>query len=91
MKVTVLSNQSLLDLSIQVYGSSEGVFMLAQENGLSVTDTLVPGQELLYSPDKAIDKRIVRYYRDNSIISATASNMDLDSRVFDNSFDLTFN
>lgn len=91
MKVIALSNQSLLDLSIQVYGSPEGVFTLARENGLSVTDALIPGQELQYSPDKVIDKRIVQYYRDNGISPATASDIDVDNRVFDDSFDLTFN
>ena len=38
MKVTVMQGQSLVDIAMQVYGSAEGVFILAKENGLSVTD-----------------------------------------------------
>ena len=49
MKVVALDGQSLVDISIQVYGSAEGVFILARENGLEVTDVLKPGQVLEYS------------------------------------------
>lgn len=90
MKVTVLSNQSLADLAIQVYGSVEGVFLLAQENGLEVTDTLKAGQQLKVSPGNIIDKRIVQYYSSKKICPATASSGMMESRIFDETFDLTF-
>ena len=48
MKVTVMQGQSLVDIAMQVYGSAEGVFTLAKENGLSVTDEVSPGQVLTY-------------------------------------------
>ena len=44
MEVTVLSGQTLADIAIQVYGSAEGVFILAVENGLDITTDLEPGQ-----------------------------------------------
>ena len=46
MKVTVLQNQTLSDIALQVYGSLEGVFTLAADNDLSVTDELKAGQVL---------------------------------------------
>lgn len=88
MKIKVLSGQSLTDIAIQVYGNAQGVFMLAQENGLSVTDELEPGQILSYSSDRVIDKGIVHYYAVKGVFPATV--VVVDSGVFDESFDLTF-
>ena len=62
MKVVVLDGQSLVDISIQVYGSAEGVFNLAHENGLEVTDILKPGQVLEYSTGNVIAKNIAQYF-----------------------------
>lgn len=91
MKVTVLSNQSLTDIALQVYGSVEGVFMLASENGLNVTDKIKVGQTLEYDVENIINKRIVQYYAENDIHPATAFEGDLDYRIFDETYDLTFN
>lgn len=88
MKVKVLSGQSLTDIAIQIYGNVEGVFMLAQENGLSVTDELEPGQMLSYSPDKIINKKVVCHYAVNGIFPTTLFTGDW--RIFDSSFDFTF-
>lgn len=91
MKVTVLSNQTLTDIAIQVYGSAEGVFLLAQENGISVTDELTPGQLLVYSAHLPIDKKIVQYYTVGGICPATSAGELLGEGIFDETFDLTFN
>lgn len=90
MKIIVLPGQSLMDVSIQVYGSPQGVFTLANENGMEVTDELKPGQALEYSLENVIDKQIVQHYDENKIHPATAFNTDLNERIFDESFDLTF-
>lgn len=89
MKVTVLSNQTLTDIAIQVYGNAQGVMVLALENGLSVTDELMPGQVLVCSADRVMDKGIVRYYGVNGIRPATVYAGD-SAGVFDRSFDSTF-
>lgn len=91
MKVEVLEGQSLIDIALQVYGSIEGVFTLAMENGLSVTDSLQSGQSLDYSPENIIDKRVTQQYKVQNIRPATAFTSDLDRRIFDDSFDTTFN
>lgn len=91
MKVTVLQNQTLSDIALQVYGSLEGVFVLATDNDLSVTDELKAGQVLGYQAEKVINKQIVQYYSDNNIHPATAFPCDVDNRIFDNTFNLTFN
>lgn len=91
MKVAVLQNQTLSDIALQVYGSVEGVFVLATDNNLSVTTELKAGQMLEYQADKVINKQIVQYYSDNNIHPATAFLYDIDNRIFDNTFNLTFN
>lgn len=57
MKVVVLDGQSLVDISIQVYGSAEGRFHTRNENGLEVTDVLKPGQVLEYSTGNDVAKK----------------------------------
>lgn len=89
MKVTVETGQSLTDIAIQVYGSAEGAFILAKENGLSVTSQLKAGDVLSYSSDKVIDKRVVDYYAKNGIKPVTGFGSF--ERKFDETFDLTFN
>lgn len=91
MKITVLTGQTIIDVAIQVYGSMEGVFALAQENGLSVTENLIPGQTLTYSTENVVDKNIVSRYTAYGIRPATASVELRNNKIFDYTFDYTFN
>ena len=45
--ITVLSNQSLLDIAIQEDGNVLAAFEWALANGISITEELVPGQKLI--------------------------------------------
>jgi len=79
----VLQGQSLFDIATIHLGSSLGAYDLAALNGLSVTDKLTPGQELLLPP--VINKSIVDYYANNGIQpAATEYNEEIDNveRVF---------
>ena len=77
-----LSGQTLFDIAIQSCGSAEAAFELAVLNGMSVTDDLVPGQELIM-PD-VVNNSISSYYDNKSLTPATASNEQITevSRVF---------
>lgn len=66
------NNQSLLDISIQEYGTDENVLELAIENDLSITTSLFAGQ-VLRVPGEPIYSSIVTYYRNKRIKPATAS------------------
>ena len=46
-KLFVLYHQNLFDISIQEFGNIEALFDIAMVNGLSITDDLVAGQELI--------------------------------------------
>lgn len=93
MEVIALNNQSLFDIALQVYGDATGAFMLAKENGLSITADLTPGQVLQYDPTNVINKQVVDYYRVNNIKPATAITEEPtpeDRGIFDYTFDETF-
>lgn len=87
MRYLVLAGQSLADVALRVYGSADGAIVLAEENGLEVTDVLEPGQVLEYQPEKVMNKGIVQYYAAQDVRPATA----MKGRVFDETFDLSFN
>lgn len=70
--VTVLHNQSLFDISIQVYGSISYVFDLALANGLSITSDLEPGQQIEVPKIEVENTSIRDYYAANGIKPATA-------------------
>lgn len=90
MKVVALDGQSLVDISIQVYGSAEGVFILARENGMEVTDVLKPGQVLEYSTGNVIAKSIAQYFTTKKIHPATGVSFNPEESVWEDMFDLTF-
>lgn len=59
MKIAVKNRQCLADIALQVCGSVEAVFALAERNGLSITDDLAVGLILTYEPTDIVDKRTV--------------------------------
>ena len=74
MTITVLHNQSLLDLALQHTGTIESIFELAEANEKSVTDDMVAGASLNVPPlsEGARNKDILAYYTAKSIQPATA-------------------
>ena len=65
----VLQGQTLFDIAIQECGNAEAAIALAMSNGLSLTDELVPGIELILSD--MIDQDIATYFKDKNIKPAT--------------------
>lgn len=72
-QVTVLHNQSLLDIAVQEYGNAKAVFELALANGIAVTDRLEAGQFLTLPIDAPADRDIVRYYQGRKLRPATGT------------------
>lgn len=71
MTTTILHHQSLLDLAIQHTGSVENAFILALQNGKSLTDNLVAGEQLSLKNTKN-NKDILNYYQSKKLQPATA-------------------
>lgn len=80
MTAIVLHNQSLLDIAIQHTGSVSNVFLIAQANGLAVSDELVAGSELTI-PDVENNNDILNYYSSRAIQPATAITTIIDDNT----------
>lgn len=71
MNIVVLHHQSFLDLAIQHTGSVENAFVLALQNGKSLTDDLMAGEQLsLENPKNNTD--ILSYYQSKKLQPATS-------------------
>ena len=70
MTTIILHNQSFLDLAIQHTGSVENAFILALQNGKSLTDDLVAGEQLTLENTKN-NKDILSYYQSKKLQPAT--------------------
>lgn len=80
MNIIVLHHQSLLDLAVQHTGSVENAFVLALQNGKSLTDDLVAGEQLsLENPKNSKD--ILSYYQSKKLQPATGVSHTGDSSL----------
>ena len=68
--VIVLHNQSLFDISIRYTGTIENAFKIAVANGLSLTDELEPGAQLII-PEVEMNNDVVNYFAGKGIQPAT--------------------
>lgn len=84
--ITVLSNQSLLDIAIQEDGNVLAAFEWALANGISITEELVPGQKLIVPNSVNRDNDIAQYFKSKTQNIATSYPVQL----LDNSLDYTF-
>ena len=82
MEITVLHNQSLLDLALQHTGTIESVFELAEANALNITDDVVAGKTLVLPAEALINKDILAYYTAKNLQPATAFTKE-DEQVFE--------
>ena len=69
--VTVLHNQSLFDIAIRYTGTIENAFKIAVANGLSLTDNLEPGAQLIIPADVEMNNDVVSYFESKGIQPAT--------------------
>ena len=70
--ITILHNQSLLDLAVQHTGAVESVFAIAVANGLSLTDDLPAGTEIKLPDSVNKDNDVLNYYTARRLQPATA-------------------
>lgn len=71
MEVTVKDRQSLFDISVQCLGGIEGVFSLAERNGLGITDRLSDGQVLTWEVADTVNAKVQQEYTLRGIVPAT--------------------
>ena len=68
-----MHNQSLMDISIQEYGTLEAMFDMAVTNGISITDELTVGSQIDVPESTSVQKEVLAYYQKNNIHPATGS------------------
>lgn len=70
--VTSQENQSVFDLSIQIYGSIEAAFDLMDDNTAFIADLTTPIQpgSILLSNREAKDAEMAMYYASSSLLPA---------------------
>lgn len=81
----VSDRQSTFDIAAQTAGSIEAAFSIALKNGISITDQLVPGQELILTD--VVNKDFAIYYDEKNISPATAPTT---SQIFGTQFSNEF-
>lgn len=69
--ITVLSGQSLFDISIQYTGDVMNAFAIALENGKSVTDNLLVGESLVIPEGIKTATKELKYLSSLEIFPAT--------------------
>lgn len=75
MKKKILNGQSLWDIALKSMGGIEGVFGLAEQEDLSLTEELSPGREIGF-PQHAVNREIREYYAANRIDPATGISIE---------------
>lgn len=71
MQITVKDRQSLADIAVQYLGGVEGIFALAERNGISITARLADGQTLDWELADTVDAQVQKTYAAQGIEPAT--------------------
>lgn len=72
--ITVLERQSVWDLAVQEYGSSEGVYQLILDNPeLNFEVTPTPGTKIKIDDTKILNKDTVNYFKEKGVKPANDS------------------
>lgn len=83
--ITILDGQSLFDLSLQECGGVEAVVAFAIVNGLSVTDVLTAGEEVVATD--VVNPAITNYYKLHQLRPATDVTVDSMDELRDEGID----
>lgn len=83
MKVTVLNNQSLIDIAIQTTGKAENFLQIAMDNNLVPTDPIEPGTVLSISNTVEAETNITQYFDKRQIHPTSGLTKALEDTVVD--------
>ncbi|MCO5230135.1 MAG: hypothetical protein M9958_03165 [Chitinophagales bacterium] len=76
----VLQGQSIFDVCLQNCGTIEGVFELANQNNLSITENLITGT-ILQTNGVLTDDDILDYYKVKNIQPATGLTIEISEDI----------
>ncbi len=92
-EVIIEKGQTLYELSVQHYGSVEGLFLLMNDNNISSVNHSLQVGDKLKIKSEAIDQSIVDYYTKNSIVVNSGFNTPIITgvtRAFSSGFSTGF-
>ncbi len=72
-EILVSEGQSLLDVSLWLLGGTEALYILADANGLAITDDLTAGQVLKVPDDLAVNPDLVAFLKAKNVAVNTAN------------------
>ena len=81
MKITVLNNQSILDVSVQHTGTVENCFAIAIANGFSVSDLLTSGSSIEIPDDLQKNSDVLNYYTAKQIQPASGTTTEQNNEI----------
>jgi hypothetical protein len=81
MEITVLNNQSILDISIQHTGTVENSFSIAVANGFSVSDLLISGTTLILPDGLQKNNDVLNYYTAKQIQPASGITTEQNNQI----------
>lgn len=87
---TVRDGQNIIDIAIMLYGDAGAVFELAQENGISISESLRVGQEIKSGSGAANADMLSLIQRQGFIINTGAKTEVQTTQSFGFGFSLGF-
>ncbi|MCZ2140824.1 MAG: hypothetical protein LC096_05465 [Bacteroidia bacterium] len=79
----LLHNQSIIDLCLQHTGSLNGLVDLAIANGVSITEDLVVGSELVVPKNIANNATVLNFYKRKNIVPAIGNTIENQQQLSD--------
>ena len=73
LEIRVSEGQSLIDISLWLLGGTDALYVLADANGLAITDTVTAGQVLKVPDELAVNPELVKFLKEKNVTVNTAN------------------
>ena len=89
--------QTIFDIALMTYGSLDYVYKIIQDNQLNnINDPIPANKILIFDKDLVLDITVYNTIQNRALIYSTNESFDIvipptPSRVYDNTYDLTYN
>ncbi|MEN5434084.1 hypothetical protein ABE545_10615 [Sphingobacterium faecium] len=74
--INIIENQTLFDLAVEQTGSVLSIIEMAMASGKSITDDLIPQEQVIVPESRYIIKDIVDYFKGKNYKIATHGTLD---------------
>lgn len=88
MSTIVLPGQTFLDIALVLTGDADNAYEIAKANGILVSD-MPPVGQIIEASGKS-NRLVLEHYTSRGIKPATAIDVEVSLKIFDKTFDFTF-